>query len=326
MKITLCIIVSILLWSLYPLLSVWALEKIDPFSMMLVIQFAAFHGALIFALIALIKRNQISEYIQLQKQIGLDGIYALALAGACSAFSHIFFLFALTMANRNAIPLIIEIWPILALFYAPQFIEKKWQVSTATDYIIGVIAFLGIAVIFLSDERINWFRNEEWHFETVLAYVITIISCYMMAILNLLRAQYAQRLEPLKNSFASVMIAEAGTRLIGVFFILVAMAGMGMELQNPTPVLGISIIIGAGIFALAGAAMTYSIMQAKNPNISLFFYLIPITSIFWLVLAGESELTLPIVIGSIITIGACIYLTITKKKAQKIHVDAQPTL
>lgn len=326
MKVGIFLAISIFLWSLYPLFSVWALEVIDPFTMMLIVQFLAFHGALFFSLVALFKRKQIKTYVQVQKKIGTDGFLILMIAGACSAFSHIFFLIALTMANKNGITLIIEIWPILAVFFAPQFIIKNWEKTTWKDYMVGVVAFFGIALIVLSDPKIDWFRQENWEMETLLAYGMALLACYMTAILNLLRAQYAQKLHPLKNSFAAVMIAEGWVRFIAVVFILIAVFGMQMELENPMPVLGLVTVIGVGIFVLGGAALSYALMRAENPNVSLFFYMVPLLSVIWLILLGVTEFTTEVMIGGIITTGACLYLGYEKRASKRRFAAADQSL
>lgn len=312
MKVGIFLSISILLWSLYPLLSVFVLTAIDPYTLMLIVQFFAFHGALVFALLSLIRMKQVNKYINIQREIGFDGIHILLICGACSAFSHIFFLTALTMANKNGIALFFEIWPLMAVFFAPHFIEKRWQATTLQDYVIGIVAFMGIALIILSDENIDWFRKEEWEMETLLAYGMAIIASYMTAILNLMRAQYSQKIYKLRNSFAAVMITETGVRFIAVCFLLIAIFGMNIELADPTPVLGTTFLIGAGIFALGGTALTYALMKAENPNISLFFYLVPLLSVILLIVAGITEFTWEVMIGGAITSGACAYLAYAK--------------
>jgi len=317
MKVAVFLSISILLWSLYPLLSILVLRDIDAFSFMLAVQFIAFHGAVVMAIISLARRGQISQYLRLQRDIGMDGVFILCICGACSAFGHILFLLALDMANKNGISLIIEIWPILAVFFAPHFIDKRWENSGKSDYIVGLVAFSGIAMIILSDENINWFRNETWELETLLAYGMTIVACYMTAMLNLLRAQYSQKLKPLNNSFASVMIAESATRFIAVALILLAIFGMQLELQSPLSQIGLISVIGIGIFALGGGALTYAIMCAKNPNVSLFFYMVPLLSVVWLIAVGVTQFTPIILIGGIITTVACMYLAYDKKYGAK---------
>jgi drug/metabolite transporter (DMT)-like permease len=104
------------------------------------------------------------------------------------------------------------------------------------------------------------------------------------------------------------MVSEMISRLIATFFVLISILGMGLELSIDMSILPLIIFIGIGIFAVGGGAFTYALLIAKNANISLFFYLVPISAVAWLVIFGESLLTVTMIVGGLITIGACVYL------------------
>ena len=312
MKVAFYISITVFVWSLYPLLSVWALEGTNAFTLLLVIQFAAFHGAAIFAATSLFARNQMSEYIAVQKEVILNGNGGLAIfiAGACSAFSHIFFILALSMANKNGVSLIFDIWPIIALFLAPHMIDKEWNKTSKRDYMIGVTALFGVGLVVLSDEKINWFKEGEWTTEAMLGYGMVLVATYLNAILNLIRTEYSQKLKKagLENPFAAVMVSEAIVRFVSVFFILICIFGMGLELAPPAENLWIMILIGVGIFAVGGGSFTYALLESKNANISLFFYLVPVFAVVWLVAFDMSPITPLMIFGGLITLAACAYL------------------
>ena len=319
MKVAIFVSLSVLMWSLYPLLSVWALNSMNPFSMMLIVQFIAFHGALLLAIFALAKKRHVRKYFKLQQEMGSDGWMTIVIAGACSAFSHIFFVIALGMANKSGISLVFEIWPLLAVFFTPYMIDKEWKKTRRQDYLIGTIALVGVALIAFSDENIGWFQ-EEWKLESILAYGMVILASYMTAILSLMRTQYANKLQQrgLNNSFASVVISETLTRFIAVVFILIAIFGMGEELQAPTDNFGLLFIIGFGIFVIGGSSFSYAILKSKSPNIHLFYYLVPVFAVVWLVIAQESQVTFLMVTGGVITILACVYLVMDAKYKEVI--------
>ncbi|MCB9965329.1 MAG: hypothetical protein H6855_04520 [Rhodospirillales bacterium] len=318
MIVALPLALTIFVWSLYPLLSVWVLEEVNSFTMMLLVQFFAFHGALFFALVSLIKNKQLKSYLQLQVKLGNDGWILVLVAGACSAATHIFFIFALQMANKNGISLVYDVWPLFALFFAPHMIDKQWNKTNPKDYLIGLVALGGVAMIVLSDENINWFHNETLSFETIMAYGMVLLASYLAAVLNLTRTQYSRKLEQagLENSFAAVFISEMFARFVAVGFILLCIFGVGLEINTPTAQdVGILFIIGAGIFTIGGAAFTFALLKAKNANISLFFYMVPVFAVCWLVAFGESILTPTMLTGGVITLSACAYLMYRNKKS-----------
>ncbi len=314
MSVGLALAFNILMWSLYPLASIYTLDDLNPFALMLAVQFIAYLGAMVFSFILLKRKNQLNEFVQLQRTISKDKLMIAFIAGACSGFSHAFFVLALTMANKGGVSILFESWPIIALILAPHMIDKDWNKSSWKDYSIAFIALIGVAVIILSDKDINWLQGEDWDIYALMAYMITLLASYMTALLAILRTNYAQVYEPLENDFAAVMLSEAIVRFFASICLAVVGIAFGMNLQVSMDQLPMLLLIGIGIFALGGSAYTYALLKAKNPNIVIFDYLIPIIAVVWLIMFGLTELTAWLAIGSIITIGACAYLTYENQK------------
>lgn len=308
---------KIFMWSLYPLASSYSLEVMNPFALMFAVQLAAYLGAMTFAIIALARRRQFREYAELQVSLGWDGIWLIVGAGACSAFSHVFFVMALTMVNKNGVSILFESWPIMALFFAPHIIEKDWRKSTARDYIIGAVALAGVCIIILSDEHITMADGSGWDVNAFLAYGLALVASYLTAMLVLMRGSYGQKLQPLKNNFAGAMISEMMVRFVATILLAVVGLAFGFNMTVPTSEWSAIIFIGVGIFALGGAAYTFALVNARSPNIMLFDYLIPILAVVWLVMAGMSEINAGLIIGGTMTIGSCVYLLWCNNRQKK---------
>jgi drug/metabolite transporter (DMT)-like permease len=141
---------SVVMFSIYPLLAAQAVETTDPLIFLLVAHaaaagFALFYGKTIFN----------KKYGHLKKPRPLFTLTprlwgTVALTGISSAINHICFIFALMLTSKIGATMIYETWPIIALWLAPVLVPKGENGIRLADYIFGLLAVLGGAFVVAS--------------------------------------------------------------------------------------------------------------------------------------------------------------------------------
>jgi len=332
MNVFLSMAFAVLAWSVYPLITALALEDgIDPFALMFVVQVFATLGAVVFASAILKREGLFDAWLEIQTALPGRAWMTMVVAGAASALSHVFFIMALGMADKGAVSLIFETWPIMAIVATPFMVAKAWRKPDGGDYGLAMAGFAGIALMIAFDsdlglaDRLTGGDGKSFELTTLLGYILTLLAAYLTMVLNLTRADYALHFEPLRNRAASVFVAEAGVRGTASLLLLIVSLIAGTSFGGIGSGLAASAAIGVFIFALGGGMYTYALLNARSPNISLAFYMVPVLAVVWLTLAGESDLNLPMVLGGAAVVAVNIAIFFKNRNQADLALEAADT-
>jgi len=313
---------SILMWSLYPLWASLALAHADPFSLMFMAHVFAFIVAAILCAALLWRQRKMAAFWQVQKNLGVSGWLLIAMTSLTSALSHSFFLMSLTLASKAGVSLVFELWPIVAMFFTPILTSRTWTRTTWKDYALGIVSLIGVCLIILGDKdlmlpdrlsdiSIYFASQDSW---VLLGYILALGGCYLTALQAVLRMNYADVFKtldsPLIASFLSVIYTRGG----GAIFLAFIVLGLQGDFNFGVDAIGYMALVGAMVFALAAGAYTYALLNARHSNIHIFYYLAPAGAVLWLYLFRETEITMTIIIGGAMVVGANIILALKNRK------------
>lgn len=322
MKVALSVATAILMWSLYPLLTSFALEEISAVSLVLATQAISAVIAIILTGYLLLRHRKLRQFVKIHRS--LDGAVWLNIlaSGASSAFNHVLFAFAMGLAYQGGVALIYDSWPIMAVFMTPFLLQRQWDDLSARDYLLGLVAIVGIGFIVFSDQNMDvralFSPREDGSFDymSLLGYVLAALGGYMCALVVLTKPAVSLAFEDLRHRGLTVLISEVWSRSIGTALLLLAAWGMNETIAYTGTGLGFAFALAFGVLILGGGLQTYVLLKARNPNVSLFYYLIPLLGVFWLVVTGQITVNLAFLAGAVLVIGASVVLFWQNKRSR----------
>ncbi len=320
MKVFISMSVAVLFYSLYPIFATMQEKEPDPYITTLVIQSVAFLSAGFFVLLYLTRKKKLQACIELHKQLDPNVWLNILIAGACSAFLNLFFILALAMANKGGVSVIVEGWPILAVFMTPFMVNKVWDPIDKKDIFFGLIALIGVGLIVFSDKSL--YPTDEEGAQTLfgldsttfLGYVFALLASYLTAVHSLTKANYSLALKDIKNSTTEVLLGEMLSRGLGTFIMIIVVFALGKQGNWSEEAITTGFLIGFFVILLAGASYTYAIMKARSPNVHIFYYMIPVLAVLWLYLAGLTEISTLLVFGGLLVVFSNIIIFFKNRK------------
>lgn len=325
MKVFISMSVAVIFYSLYPYFATRGEETPDPYTTTLVIQAVAFLSASLIVLISLASQKKFKVCIETHKNLDSNAWLNILVAGACSAFLNLFFILALDMAHKGGVSVIVEGWPILAVFMTPFMVNKVWDPIDKKDISFGIIALAGVCLIVFSDQSL-YAESTTAHKSlfgmdttTFFGYVFALLASYMTAIHSLTKANYSLAVQNIKNSMTEVMLSEMFSRGIGTFIMLAVVFILGKQDNWSDAVFTTGFLIGFFVILVAGSSYTYAIMKARSPNVHIFYYMIPVLAVVWLYIAGLTEIT-PLLIsgGLLVVLSNVIIFAKNRKKTESV--------
>lgn len=302
MKVLIAVICGTFLWSIYPLIASFALESMTALSFVLAMQVTAAFVSTIAAIAILIRQKKVATYRTALREMDGGAWLNILVSGASSAFNHVLFVIAMGLAHQGGVALIYDSWPIMAAFMAPFLLQRQWEDLTFRDFFLGIMACIGLGFIVFSDDNINlrsFFGDHGASFDymSLLGYVLAALGGYMVALNLLTKTAITLQFSALRNSTLEIMISEAWARSIGAVLLYLTIWGMGETLSFTPEGLKLAVFGAVGILIAGGGFQTYSMMKARNPNVSIFYYLVPVLAVVWLVVAGQTSVTALFFIG-----------------------------
>ena len=325
MSVFLSMSLSVLIWSLYPLAAAIGLREMgnaQMMPMMVIVYFFAGFGALILSALYLSQRRLLSQAIQIQKQLTLYPYILIMISGVAGVLAHCFFILALTLANKGGVSLLLESWPIIAVVATPFLMKKTWKEVSFKEFLISLVALGGVCIVILSDQEINWGRNssglleDKMSLSTLGGYILAFAGGYMIAVIAVTQAAYAEYFQEIKDDFGTTLIAQCLGRMISLFLILIIFAFLPYKIDLNTVHWGATAFIGIGVFIFGGALYNLSILRSESPTIHIMYYFVPLLAVIWLYFSGETKLNWGIAIGGLIIIACNIYLVLASKRAR----------
>jgi len=319
MTAVLAMLVSVFLFSLYPLLASFGLGRNDPIMFVMLAHFFCSLASFAIGYRLLKKRyaGKRSFYgsLKIEKSIWLSAFAT----GAAAAVAHSCFMLALIKTSKIGATIIYETWPILAIWLTPFLVAKAWEKVRGLDYIFGFLALIGVGFIVSADSRevvqgfaLNAFKGiEPVRLE---GYILAFIGSLGIALSTVLRARVSQYFTKHHDGdvLLSACFSSGLTRLAALpFFILTFWYFYEDGISNFI-VNDVWLAAAIGVIVYTGGSLFYTLgfLGAKNPNIQVLYYLAPIMSITWLQLSGFSHINDFVVIGTLFVITANLLVTI----------------
>ena len=309
----LLMLLSVCSWSLYPLAGAWGTNTVN------VAEFVIWTSVISMGFSYLIlkidcQRNtvvlpkffEISRSVQWQIIIGsLLGMLAL-----------VTLLYAFKYMSRAGATIIYEVWPIITMFIAPLLIKKSWDDISRRDYLLSFLSLVGVGIISYPEFQSDFFKEDRgiWNYLLVL---LPLFGGVCMAIFSTMKVRVSHLLEIKHAPLASLMLVQV---YFGFFTALAAIPLLlfwpdQQSIYTPQNIGGL-LFVGIVIYALGNLAYAMSLLRSQKSNIVVLWYLVPILSVFFLWLAGETEITPYIILGSGLIIVSNLAITI-KKDAPK---------
>ena len=318
--------VAAFLWSLFPVLISVNAEYIGAAIFVLVINVSAgLSAALLGFMFLKNKRSFFGKLGGVIKEVTFDQWIFLSIIGVVSALYSFCFIIAVEMTSKVGAAIIIETWPIMAIFLAPLLITKNWGAVGFNDLLAAIIAMIGVILIMVGDIDVStWLENNEnfQNTEFVVGLLIAFMGSVFLALSVIFRAEVSNRLKLMFNDeddkyLSYGFIGEAICRVLTVIPCLFLMMLFPEEL-NVTPTgLALSSFIGIFIFNIGSVAVTVALLLARSSSINMIYYISPILAVLWFYLLGVGSFTPSILLGGLLVIIANL-LVLKKKKQQSV--------
>ncbi len=313
---------SVLIWSLYPLVAAKGISTMNSPELVAVSSLFAIVSITIFSFIRLIQTNKFSTFLKQHKALNLKSYGAIFGSGVTHLLCHGLFFAALAVSHKGGASLIYESWPIIAIIATPLFIKKQWREVSLNEILVALLALIGVVIVIISNEEIELpftttkRHTEETDYMSLFGYIFAFVGAYACAMNVIFKAVVMQKFETALQAPDAVMISEFYSRLIG-FILILGIYPFFSQYFNFTAInWGASIFIGVVVMVIGGALYTYALMKTKRPTIHIIYYFVPILAVLWLWLAGETTINIGLFIGGIIITFCNIYLYFAGRRAK----------
>lgn len=317
----LLLFLSVLLFSLYPLLASIGLQHTNPMLFLLTA-----HGCCAVFALAYGKFLHMRNTAETSKAAPLFKLNkrtwgTVAATGISSAINHTCFLFALLLTSKVGATMIYETWPIIALWLAPLLVPKGWNNVRLADYFFGFLAVVGGVFVVAAGHRDALLALDFTFFhkiapEQLQGYGLALIGSIGVAVSTVLRRRVTQALRDQHddNLLLATYLSTGITRLAALpIFVLFMFVLQGYATtQTGIDINGFLLAAATGIAVHLLGSVFYVISLMKNPDplIPVPDFLAPILSVLWLVVLGYDGLTDFAVIGGLCIISANLLVTV----------------
>jgi drug/metabolite transporter (DMT)-like permease len=303
MRFPLAAAVTILLWSLFPLL-ISGISTLDTFTSVLVAQVLS----LLIWVIYLIAR---SERFADVYRTAFTYKWRILVSGLCNAAEYVAFFAALKNSNPVAPTVIFESWIVFMTIFNIAIFGTHLRRS---EIAIIALAFLGIAITIL-DPATGYADLSSLNLWALLG-LFAALCAGLKASLNI---DIANRFE--KVSRAPSLVPHFLTVQIAVLIYLAFAAFMTPTSLDITSLYQVAqsaplsdliyiALIGIVIMGAANPLFIFALQRRPTEAHSAVFYLIPLAATFWLIYFGDNELTYYVASGGFVTLIAIVTLTV----------------
>jgi drug/metabolite transporter (DMT)-like permease len=329
MNATISMLIAALSFSFCPLLYALSLTGASAMTQALYVQIAVTVVASI-GLVGL--RRNMSAFIAPTKELfklPWETWTVIILSGVAGYMGTLFFLWSLKYMSEAGAAIIMESWPILAVFIAPVLMRNHTNRIRLVDvFIIGLIIF-GALMINGSDANMSvgqfidnpFFMFQDRSFENYIGIFCAFMSafCYAWAgssrpyFSALLPFEYRKKHFSKGAPFFETLYSFWLTCLSAMPIAIVVNIFMDESLLISQSNIIISLSLGICL-TIMGCMYAYSLMVSNTSMINLLWYIAPILATLWLVIFGYSQITPLFILGGGLIIGANLLLVLSSKK------------
>lgn len=298
---------SVLCWSLFPLLSAWGVNQLGVFDYIF--------WTYVVGLIASWGLMRVTPGYSAVKNLSVRklprGVLFEIFVGCLTVLlSFACLLKSFAYMSKAGATVIFEIWPVIAMYITPLLIRRGYSKISRRDIGFSLLAFIGVAFLMYPEVQKS---GNIFICEGSLCYVVLpLIGGMLMAIASVVKSRVSHTLENKKFPIASLLRVQvffsAGVTLLAIPFMLFFPQDVH-SVYTPQAIAGV-VFIGLFIHTLGNISYTLAVLGSKKSNIVVLWYLMPIFSVIWLWLAGESKITSFIVLGSIYIITSNLIMTV----------------
>ncbi len=322
----LSMLAAVLVYSFFPLAASIGISDSTPVTFILVSSVFGFGISSLFTAIALRGRKNLSALVRDVSELPTGVLWLAGISGTSANMGNILFVIALGMMSKGGAAIIMESWPIIALFLAPLVIQKTWRKVGILDYLFGLLALCGIVFISLPEASLtagefiaspmSLFNGGD--FLTYAGIILVFMGSFCFALSGVYRTEFANKLpESFKKSyggekyqFTDMVVSEAITKFFYLPIIVVAFFTMELNGTISTPEGFMAAFLVGLIIALVNTLYSYALFKTANPSIQILWYIAPVLAVIWLSLFGLSEINLEIFLGAMLVIIANILVSI----------------
>lgn len=321
-------LVSIFLYSLFPLVGVFGTDEVSGF---VFAGLSHFLSAIVSVAGAVwLSRNSDCYNLTLlvrdfwQDRIALRQAIA---SGAVNYLSHAFLFVSFTFMSKASATVVFEAWPVLAVFFlvalarnSPKTVEKKSREPIgARVYFLSLVAFLGLIVIMAGDLQtmngaagfFDIINSRDSKIGLFLAILSAVFMAYSVALGRNTRIFVEHKYGNCEGKGAELnraLIASAATKIFGALGFLLtipfvpgmlpSMVAMGAESW------GWVVLNGVIIVTIGSLTYREALARTNRVELAILWYTTPIFALMWLWLIGGESLTATVGIGALLIVSA----------------------
>ena len=147
--------IAVLIWSLYPLAASIGLETMTSLEMILIVYLFSGLGALLMGGFYLWQTGLLKQSLTIRSTLPKQSYISIIVSGIAGVLCHGFFIVSLSMAHKGGVSLLYESWPVIAVVATPFLMKKTWKEVSLKEFMISLVALVGVAIIILSDNDVD---------------------------------------------------------------------------------------------------------------------------------------------------------------------------
>ena len=298
-------LVSVAVWSFYPVLSTFALTEISPVELVLFVYLCSLPAAIVISAPHL---KQIS--LQLSEEANRNTVIIIVVNGAIWAALHYCLYTALTKAPSVPAIITYEVWPVILILLGPIFFGGRFKRLSSLQWALAAIAFVGVFIAtvetpesLISGKIFSQFADS--------ALLFAVAAAFLQAINTSVFAYVATCFRGLP-----VFPAAVASETLGRFFSVPVLIVLIYVVDGRPLVIGslsletilVIISIGVFVFALGSAFYTKALAESQDAVITVLWYFVPVLSVFFLAAFGLGNLTTLSIIGVGLVVAANLFL------------------
>lgn len=303
---------SVFLFSIYPLLCGMGLQKTDPIAFI----FLTHLGCAVFSFVCgfvMLRRKK--------KKFGavfnLDGKTWLTVAGTgtAAAVNHACLMYAFLKIPMISAAIIYETWAILAVWLTPILVVNGWQKVRRLDYIFGLLAFVGVFFIVSADSRelaLSALRKMDP--ARLQGYGLALVASLGVCLSTMLRRNVTRKLREKYNDdlllatyLSSGLTRMASLPVIGIIlFFLYGQTGKGVVMEA----VPFALVTGIAVHLMGSITYVLGVLKSTGNSVPVPDFIAPVLAVFFLYAFGFSGVSDYVILGGLFVITANLLVSV----------------
>ena len=305
-------------YSFFPLAASFGIEDSTPVTFVLLSSLFGMALSAVFSWVTVRGRGGMGGMVRDAIRLPEKSIFMAALSGTLANLGNILFIVALGVMSKAGATIIMESWPIMAMFLAPLLIDKKWEKLRLYHVALGAVALAGIGLISVSEHRIALddvlhnpgpANNNLANYMGVMmafmgSFCFALSGVFRTQFVNDLPADFKTRYGGRAHQIPEVIVCETISKVFYLPIIFIAWLAMEPTGSPVTPASLFSAFLVALIIVLVNIFYSYALYKAENPSVNIIWYFAPLLAVIWLAIFGLTQITMLVAMGAGLIVGA----------------------